>query len=164
MVSSTHTLHACAMEEIGGCCKAGDRASVRGAPFVSNNAASVYVHTSLTRRRGGPSVPSPQMRKQKMPKDYLFTSESVTEGHPDKVADQISDGVLDAIIAKDQLARVAVETLVKTGLAIVAGEVTTETWVDIPEVARGTLERIGYTDAELGFSATSCAVINAIDR
>jgi S-adenosylmethionine synthetase len=98
------------------------------------------------------------------PDEFLFTSESVTEGHPDKIADQISDGVLDAVMRDDPNGRVACETLVNTGLVVVAGEISTETWVDIPEVARGTLSRIGYTDAELGFSATSCAVINAIDR
>src|SRR4051812_48544630 len=78
-----------------------------------------------------------------MPKDYLFTSESVTEGHPDKIADQISDGVLDAIIAQDPYARVAVETLVKTGLAVVAGEVTTNCYVDVPKVVRSTVCKIG---------------------
>jgi S-adenosylmethionine synthetase len=98
------------------------------------------------------------------PHEYLFTSESVTEGHPDKVADQISDGVLDAVMRDDPYGRVACETLVNTGLVLVAGEISTETWVDIPDVARATLRRIGYTDADLGFSADSCAVINAIDR
>jgi S-adenosylmethionine synthetase len=96
--------------------------------------------------------------------EYLFTSESVTEGHPDKVADQISDGVLDAVLADDEGGRVACETLVNTGLVVVSGEISTETWVDIPEVARATIRRIGYTDADLGFSADSCAVINAIDK
>jgi S-adenosylmethionine synthetase len=95
---------------------------------------------------------------------YLFTSESVTEGHPDKVADQISDGVLDAVMADDPQGRVACETLVNTGLVVVSGEISTETWVDIPDVARTTISRIGYTDAHLGFSADSCAVINAIDK
>jgi S-adenosylmethionine synthetase len=96
--------------------------------------------------------------------EYLFTSESVTEGHPDKVADQISDGVLDAVMHDDPTGRVACETLVNTGLVVVSGEISTETWVDIPEVARETIRRIGYTDADLGFSADSCAVINAIDK
>ena len=98
-----------------------------------------------------------------MPKDFLFTSESVTEGHPDKVADQISDGVLDAIIAKDTRGRVAVETLVKTGLAIVAGEVTTEAYVDIPSIVRGTIVRIGYTDSTMGFDGHTCGVMVAIE-
>ncbi|HZA13105.1 MAG TPA: methionine adenosyltransferase [Myxococcaceae bacterium] len=98
-----------------------------------------------------------------MPKDYLFTSESVTEGHPDKVADQISDGVLDAIIARDQQARVAVETLVKTGLAIVAGEVTTNTYVDIPRIVRETICRIGYTHSDMGFDGHTCGVMVAIE-
>jgi S-adenosylmethionine synthetase len=96
--------------------------------------------------------------------EYLFTSESVTEGHPDKVADQISDGVLDAVMRDDPEGRVACETLVNTGLVVVTGEISTETYVDIPDVARETIRRIGYTDADLGFSADSCAVINAIDK
>jgi S-adenosylmethionine synthetase len=96
--------------------------------------------------------------------EYLFTSESVTEGHPDKVADQISDGVLDAVMRDDPAGRVACETLVNTGLVVVSGEITTETFVDIQEVARETIRDIGYIDAELGFSADSCAVLNAIDK
>src|ERR687891_71988 len=96
--------------------------------------------------------------------EYLFTSESVTEGHPDKIADQISDGVLDACLADDPGSRVACETLVNTGLVVVSGEITTETYVDIQEIARETIRRIGYTDAALGFSADSCAVLNAIDK
>jgi S-adenosylmethionine synthetase len=96
--------------------------------------------------------------------EFLFTSESVTEGHPDKIADQISDGVLDAVMRDDPTGRVACETLVNTGLVVVSGEISTETWVDIQEVARSTIRRIGYTDADLGFSADSAAVINAIDK
>jgi S-adenosylmethionine synthetase len=96
--------------------------------------------------------------------EYLFTSESVTEGHPDKIADQISDGVLDAVMAVDPEGRVACETLVNTGLVVVSGEISTETYVDIQQVARETIRKIGYTDADLGFSADSCAVINAIDK
>src|ERR1700739_3662800 len=94
----------------------------------------------------------------------LFTSESVTEGPPDKVADQISDGVLDAVLRDDPMGRVACETLVNTGLVVVSGEITTETYVDIQEVARETIKRIGYTDAEFGFDYHTCAVINAIDK
>jgi S-adenosylmethionine synthetase len=96
--------------------------------------------------------------------EFLFTSESVTEGHPDKVADQISDGVLDAVMAEDPLGRVACETLVNTGLVVVSGEISTTTYVDIQEIARETIRKIGYVDADLGFSADSCAVINAIDK
>jgi S-adenosylmethionine synthetase len=96
--------------------------------------------------------------------EYLFTSESVTEGHPDKVADQISDGVLDAVLTDEPYGRVACETLVNTGLVVVSGEISTETYVDIQEIARETIRKIGYTDADLGFSADSCAVINAIDK
>ena len=96
--------------------------------------------------------------------EYLFTSESVTEGHPDKIADQISDGVLDAVLRDDPYGRVACETLVNTGLVVVSGEITTTTYVDIQDIARETIRKIGYTDADLGFSADSCAVINAIDK
>jgi S-adenosylmethionine synthetase len=96
--------------------------------------------------------------------EFLFTSESVTEGHPDKIADQISDGVLDAVMAADPGGRVACETLVNTGLIVVSGEITTETYVDIPDIARETVRRIGYDDATYGFDANTCAVINAIDK
>ena len=96
--------------------------------------------------------------------EYLFTSESVTEGHPDKVSDQISDGVLDAIFAQDPYARVACETLVNTGLVVVSGEITTSAQIDVQEVVRETIRKIGYVDADLGFSADSCAVLNAIDK
>ncbi len=96
--------------------------------------------------------------------EFLFTSESVTEGHPDKIADQVSDGVLDAVLRDDPYGRVACETLVNTGLIVVSGEISTDTYVDIQEVARETVRKIGYTDADLGFSADSCAVLNAIDK
>jgi S-adenosylmethionine synthetase len=96
--------------------------------------------------------------------EFLFTSESVTEGHPDKVADQISDGVLDAVLRDDPTGRVACETLVNTGLVVVSGEISTETYVDIQEVARETIRKIGYVDGDLGFSADSVAVLNAIDK
>src|SRR3989440_675611 len=96
--------------------------------------------------------------------EYLFTSESVTEGHPDKIADQISDGVLDAVLRDDPTGRVACETLVNTGLVVVSGEISTTTYVDIQDIVRSTVRKIGYTDADLGFSAGSCAVINAIDK
>src|ERR1700678_1764811 len=96
--------------------------------------------------------------------EYLFTSESVTEGHPDKVADQISDGVLDAVLAEDPYGRVACETLVNTGLVVVSGEISTSTYVDIQEVARETIRKIGYVDPELGFAADSVAVLNALDK
>ena len=97
-------------------------------------------------------------------RSYLFTSESVTEGHPDKVADQISDAVLDAIIAEDTTARVACETLVTTGLAFVAGEITTSTYVDIPSIVRETIKEIGYNDSSMGFDWATCAVITSIDK
>src|SRR6476646_5534051 len=93
---------------------------------------------------------------------YLFTSESVSEGHPDKVADQISDAVLDAILAQDKKARVACETLVKTGVAVVAGEVTTEAWVDLEDIVRGVITDIGYTSSDVGFDGRTCGVINVI--
>jgi len=95
---------------------------------------------------------------------HLFTSESVTEGHPDKVADAISDAVLDAILTDDPAARVACETLVTTGMACVAGEITTSTYVDIPDIVRGTIRDIGYTDAAFGFDYHTCAVISTIGR
>ncbi|MFL5890678.1 MAG: methionine adenosyltransferase [Solirubrobacteraceae bacterium] len=96
--------------------------------------------------------------------EYLFTSESVTEGHPDKIADQISDGILDAVMRDDPMGRVACETLVNTGLVVISGEISTTTYVDIQEIARETIRKIGYTDADLGFSADSAAVLNAIDK
>lgn len=95
---------------------------------------------------------------------HLFTSESVSEGHPDKVADQISDAVLDALLKQDPQARVACETLVKTGLVVVAGEITTSAWADIDQIARGVLKRIGYTSIEVGFDAESCAVLSSIGK
>lgn len=99
-----------------------------------------------------------------MSRKRLFTSESVTEGHPDKVADQISDAILDAILKEDSKARVAAECLVTTGLAFVAGEITTDSYVDIPEIARQTIKEIGYVDARHGLDSKTCAVITSIDQ
>ena len=99
-----------------------------------------------------------------MANDYLFTSESVSEGHPDKVADQISDAVLDAILREDARGRVACETLVKTGVVIVAGEVTTSGWVDVEALVRKTVLDIGYNSSEMGFDGASCGVINIIGK
>jgi S-adenosylmethionine synthetase len=96
--------------------------------------------------------------------EFLFTSESVTEGHPDKVADQISDGVLDAVLAADPYGRVACETLVNTGLVVVSGEISTTAQLDVQQLARETIRQIGYTDAALGFSADACAVMNTLDK
>ena len=96
--------------------------------------------------------------------EFLFTSESVTEGHPDKLADQISDGVLDAVMRDDPAGKVACETMVNTGLIFVSGEITTETYVDIPKIARETARAIGYTDAAYGFDCDTCSVITAIDE
>src|SRR5687767_6061649 len=96
--------------------------------------------------------------------EFLFTSESVTEGHPDKMADQISDGVLDAVLRDDPYGRVACETLVNTGLVVVSGEISTKTYVDVPKIARDTIRRIGYDDASYGFDCDTCAVITAIDE
>ncbi|MGL5713474.1 MAG: methionine adenosyltransferase, partial [Paraclostridium sp.] len=95
---------------------------------------------------------------------HLFTSESVTEGHPDKICDQISDGILDALLANDPLARVACETTVTTGLVLVAGEISTSTYVDIPKLVRETVKEIGYTRAKYGFDGDTCAVITSIDE
>jgi len=97
-------------------------------------------------------------------REFLFTSESVTEGHPDKVADQVSDAVLDAVLAEDPDGRVACETLITTGLVVVAGEITTSTYVDIPRLVRKTIAEIGYTRAKYGFDAETCGVIQAIDE
>ena len=99
-----------------------------------------------------------------MSKSYLFTSESVSEGHPDKIADQISDAILDAILEQDRKARVACETLVKTGMALIAGEITTSAWVDMEYVVRNTVKNIGYTSPELGFDWESCAVLTGIGK
>jgi S-adenosylmethionine synthetase len=96
--------------------------------------------------------------------EYLFTSESVSEGHPDKVCDQISDAILDECLRDDPSSRVAVETMVKTGMAVIAGEITTKTWVDMPEVVRNTIREIGYTDSSMGFDANTCAVLTAIEK
>ncbi|MFI5302472.1 MAG: S-adenosylmethionine synthetase N-terminal domain-containing protein, partial [Polyangiales bacterium] len=95
---------------------------------------------------------------------YQFTSESVTEGHPDKICDAISDAILDGILAQDPKARVACESLVKTGMAVVAGEITTTAWVDMPVVIRETIKEIGYTDSSMGFDANTCAVLTAIEK
>ncbi len=99
-----------------------------------------------------------------MAERHLFTSESVTEGHPDKVADQVSDAVVDAILDADPEGRVACETMVTTGIAFVAGEISTNTYVDIPSLVRQTIERIGYDSSEVGFDHKTCAVVTAIDE
>src|SRR6266436_1295273 len=106
----------------------------------------------------------PRGTKTMAREEYLFTSESVTEGHPDKIADQISDAVLDAIVAQDPTGRVACETLLTTGLVVVAGEITTSCYVDIPKIARETIKSVGYTRAKFGFDYETCAVITAIDE
>ena len=97
-----------------------------------------------------------------MSKKWLFTSESVTEGHPDKVCDQISDAILDAILAEDKNARVACETMASTGMVIITGEISTETYVDFTQIVRDTLKEIGYDRAKYGFDADTCAVLSAI--
>src|SRR5215210_4039138 len=99
-----------------------------------------------------------------MSRSFVFTSESVTEGHPDKMADQISDSVLDAVLKDDPFGRVACETLVTTGLVVVAGEITTQTYVDIPRLVRARVHEIGYDRAKYGFDAETCGVIVAIDE
>jgi S-adenosylmethionine synthetase len=96
--------------------------------------------------------------------NFIFTSESVSEGHPDKVADQISDAVLDALLAQDPKSRVACETLVKTGMVILAGEITTNAWVDTEELVRKVVCEIGYDHGDIGFDGQSCAVLNAIGK
>ena len=99
-----------------------------------------------------------------MGEKYFFTSESVTEGHPDKVADAISDGILDAILAQDKKGRVACETMVTTGLAFIAGEITTDCYVDMPEIVRNTIKNIGYDSSQMGFDWRTCAVVTSLDR
>ncbi len=99
-----------------------------------------------------------------MSNSHLFTSESVSEGHPDKVADQISDAILDSILKQDPKARVACETLINTGMVVLSGEITTEAWVDMQKIVRDTVRNIGYTSSEMGFDADSCAVITSIDK
>ncbi|MFC1524671.1 methionine adenosyltransferase, partial [Thermodesulfobacteriota bacterium] len=96
--------------------------------------------------------------------NYLFTSESVSEGHPDKVADQISDAILDAILDQDKHSRVACETMVTTGMVIIAGEITTSAWVDMPHVVRDTVKEIGYNSSDMGFDSQSCAILSSIDK
>src|SRR5437588_12870442 len=96
--------------------------------------------------------------------ESFFTSESVTEGHPDKLCDQISDGVLDAILAQDPLARVACETATTTGLVLVAGEITTSAWIDMPAVVRKTIEQVGYISADYGFDYRTCGVVTSIGK
>src|SRR5210317_1194695 len=96
--------------------------------------------------------------------NYLFTSESVTEGHPDKIADKISDSILDSIMAEDKQCRVACETMVTTGTAIIAGEITTTTWVDMPQIVRETIKEIGYNNSGMGFDWETCAVLTSIDK
>jgi S-adenosylmethionine synthetase len=96
--------------------------------------------------------------------NYLFTSESVTEGHPDKIADKISDSILDSIMADDKQCRVACETMVTTGMAIISGEITTTTWVDMPQIVRETIKEIGYNNSGMGFDWETCAVLTSIDK
>ncbi|MEE9606032.1 MAG: S-adenosylmethionine synthetase N-terminal domain-containing protein, partial [Candidatus Scalindua sp.] len=95
---------------------------------------------------------------------HLFTSESVSMGHPDKIADQISDSILDAILEQDPMARVACETMVTTGLVFVAGEITTKAIISVPDIARETIKRIGYNDSSMGFDYHTCAVMSALDK
>src|SRR5690242_19064332 len=97
-------------------------------------------------------------------RDYLFTSESVNEGHPDKICDQVSDSILDALLSQDKTSRVAVESMCMTGMVIVGGEVTTRGWVDIQDLVRGVIERIGYDDSAMGFDHKSCGILNAINK
>src|SRR6202795_1068781 len=126
----------------------------------------LFCHKRVLRRRAPhPLDDGHTPGRNKMEREeYLFTSESVTEGHPDKIADQISDAVLDAIVAQDPTGRVACETLLTTGLVVVAGEITTSCYVDIPRIARETIKAVGYTRAKYGFDYETCAVITAIDE
>ena len=114
--------------------------------------------------RGNPFVYRQPNSEEPMRHNYLFTSESVTEGHPDKIADQISDGILDAIIAKDKYARVACETILTTGIAFVAGEISTKAYVEIPDIIREVIKDVGYCDASWGFDHHTCSVLTAIHQ
>jgi S-adenosylmethionine synthetase len=109
-------------------------------------------------------MPNPSSQPRRTANRYRFTSESVTEGHPDKLCDQVSDAILDAILAKDPRARVACESLAKTGMVVVAGEITTSARIDFPQVVRETVKEIGYTDSSMGFDGATCAVLTAIER
>src|SRR3989441_2951127 len=113
---------------------------------------------------GGPLPSGPEDGHLMPPARHVFTSESVTEGHPDKIADQISDAVLDAILASDPAARVACETLVTTGMAVVAGGITTSTYLHIPDIVRGTITSLGYTHPNFGFGAQTGAVLTTIHK
>src|SRR4029079_14312908 len=111
----------------------------------------------------GPCARRSAIRRRTLSKSrYLFTSESVTEGHPDKIADQISDAIVDACLTEDPYSRVACETLLTTGLAFIAGEITTKAYVDFPAIVRGTVKSVGYTDASYGFDSETCSVISSI--
>jgi S-adenosylmethionine synthetase len=122
-----------------------------------------YIYSGICQEDSKTQIDKQKTGDDCMP-DMLFTSESVTEGHPDKIADQISDAVLDAVLKDDPKGRVACETFVTTGLTLVGGEITTETYVDIPNIARETIKGIGYTDAHYGFDYSTCAVITTIDQ
>src|SRR5246500_4763434 len=111
---------------------------------------------------GLPARSHKHLRSGSVSMKYIFTSESVTEGHPDKIADQVSDAVLDAVLTDDPTGRVACETLVTTGICVVAGEITTKTYVDVPKLVRSVINHIGYTDAAMGFDSKTCAVVNMI--
>src|SRR5207237_9223247 len=111
--------------------------------------------------RRGPASDRPRISRRVMGRRYLFTSESVTEGHPDKLADQVSDAILDSILREDPEGRVACETLVTTGVVIVSGEISTRVYVDVPKVVRETVAGIGYTDAKSGIDGLSCGVMVA---
>src|SRR5205085_896122 len=131
------------------------RPALRGGGCYARRASGASLHRPL---------PGPEQGRRVPMSEFLFTSESVTEGHPDKIADQISDGVLDAVLADDPGGRVACEALVTTGQVMVAGEISTTTYVDIPRIVRGTIRRIGYTRAKYGFDADTCGVSVALDE
>ena len=137
-------------------CTIRGRASAAAGPAMYHARPSFHPHQGIIRFRNIPLGASMS--------SYLFTSESVSEGHPDKIADQISDAVLDAILAQDKRARVACETMVKTGAAIVAGEVTTTAWVDIEALARKVINDIGYNNSDVGFDGHTCAIINMLGK
>jgi len=132
-----------------------------GYSFTNNNGIQIALTIKFVYN---PPILKQGNRQITMSNSYLFTSESVSEGHPDKIADQISDAVLDSILEQDKHARVACETLIKTGLVLVAGEITTSAWVDLEEIVRSTILEIGYNSSEMGFDGSTCAVLNAIGK
>ncbi len=129
--------------------------------YKFNNPEIVKIYTQKSLQI---NIPYKREESRRMAEKFIFTSESVSEGHPDKVADQVSDAILDAILEQDPTARVACETMVTTGMAVIAGEITTNAVINYSEIVRQTIREIGYTDSEMGFDADTCAVLVSVDK